>query len=165
MKTIAMFPRSVTKDRLVALARQSPGAWMGVKIAALLLVLEGKRPSWIADALGVTRMSLHRWVRAVETQGVAALSSKPRPGRPCQLTPPLAQRLHQCLARSPEAVGLPRARWNGPMLVEYLRRHCGLTLKVRQAQHWLHRLGYQLKRANHVDLQAVPPRGSAFDGR
>ena len=31
------------KERLLALAEEIPGAWVGIKIAALLLVLEGQR--------------------------------------------------------------------------------------------------------------------------
>lgn len=154
MTNLSLLPPAVTKQRLVSLARQTPGAWLGLKIAALLLVLEGQRPSWIAEVLGVTRMSLHRWVQAVQQQGAAALASKPRPGRPSQLTARLAQRLRRHLERSPQAAGLNRVRWDGPTLVEYLKQHGGLTLTVRQAQNWLHRLGYQLKRASHVYLQA-----------
>lgn len=51
---------SVRKETLVALASEIPGAWIGIKIAALLLVLEGQRPGWITDVLGLTRMSLYR---------------------------------------------------------------------------------------------------------
>lgn len=47
-----------TRERLVALADRIPGAWIGIKIAALLLVLEGQRPVWITRVLGLTRMSL-----------------------------------------------------------------------------------------------------------
>jgi transposase-like protein len=38
---------------------------MGIKIAALLLVLEGQRPGWIADVLGITRQSLNLWIHRV----------------------------------------------------------------------------------------------------
>ena len=48
------------KERLLALAEEIPGAWVGIKIAALLLVLEGQRPGWITEVLGLTRMSLSR---------------------------------------------------------------------------------------------------------
>ena len=49
----------------MALAGSAPGAWVGIKIAALLLVLEGQRPGWICDVLGLTRMSLSRWIHRV----------------------------------------------------------------------------------------------------
>jgi hypothetical protein len=36
----------------------------------------------------------------------------------------------------------------------HLKCHCGIALKVRQAQSWLHQLGYRMKRASHAYLQA-----------
>ena len=53
---------SGARIRLLALAEEIPGAWVGIKIAALLLVLEGQRPGWITEVLGLTRMSLSRWI-------------------------------------------------------------------------------------------------------
>src|SRR3990167_9814963 len=80
---------AATRERLLALADTVPGAGVGLKIAALLLILEGQRPGWIAEVLGLTRMSLNRWIHGVNAAGVEALRPKPKPGRPSRLTPPL----------------------------------------------------------------------------
>src|SRR3990172_4779665 len=144
----------VTKERLVAFAKTIPGAWTGFKIAALLLVLEGQRPGWIAQVLGLTRMSLNRWIRAVNAQGMEALKSKPRSGRPSQLSHQISCQVEQHLEQSPQAFGLNRARWDGPTLAVHLKRHFGIKLKVRQAQNWMHQLGYRMKRASYTYLQA-----------
>jgi transposase len=144
----------VTRDSLVAFAKSLPGAWLGLKVAALLLIVEGQRPGWTAQVLGLTRMSLSRWIRAVNADGLKALKSKPRPGRPARLTPQIAQEVERHLEQSPQELGLNRAHWDGPTLVEHLKRQYGLKLNVRQAQKWMHQLGYRLKRASYVYLQA-----------
>lgn len=151
-----------TKEHLVSLAKTVPGAWVGLKIAALLLVIEGQRPSWIAEVLGVTRMSLNRWVRGINEKGVEALAEKPRPGRPARLTLKLSRQLEEHLEESPQAYGLNRARWDGPTLVTHLQRQFGIKLRVRQAQNWMHQLGYRLKRAGHVYLQAKADEAQKF---
>jgi transposase len=69
------------------------------------------------------------------------------------------------IEQGPEAFGLPRAQWDGPTLVVHLQRHFGLSLKVRQAQLWLHQLGYRLKRASYSYLQARATEGRAFQRR
>ena len=74
------------KERLLALAENIPGAWVGIKIAALLLVLEGQRPGWISEVLGLTRMSLSRWIHSVNQSGLSALQPRTRSGRPTRLT-------------------------------------------------------------------------------
>jgi len=145
---------SATKEQLLALARQVPGAWAGLKMAALLLVLEGQRPGWIAEVLGLTRMSLNRWIHRVNAQGVAGLPPPPRSGRPSQLTPALRKVLARDLEKSPQALGLNRVQGDGPTLVTYLKRRWGITLKVRQAQYWMHQLGYCLNRASYSYRQA-----------
>jgi transposase len=156
---------SATKGQLVALAGQVPGAWEGLKIAALLLALEGQRPSWIAEVLGLTRMSLNRWIHRVNAHGVESLKPAPRVGRPSRLTPALCRALERDLEKSPRELGLNRAQWDGPTLVTYLKRRFGINLKVRQAQYWMHQLGYRLKRAGYSYLQARVEEARQFQRR
>jgi transposase len=160
MEPIDIHHSEVTQESLMALAKDIPGAWMGLKIAALLLIVEGQRPGWTARVLGLTRMSLNRWIRAVNADGIEALKSKPRPGRPSRLTPHMAREVEHHLEQSPQEFGLNRARWDGPTLVEHLKRRYGLKMKVRQAQIWMHQLGYRLKRASYVYFQ-----GRAIDAK
>lgn len=155
----------VTRAHLFALARATPGARLGLKIAALLLCLEGQRPGWIVEVLGLTRMSLTRWIHGANAEGLAALTPKPRPGRPPRVTAPVRRALAKHLEQSPEAFGLPRVQWDGPTLVVHLERHFGIRLKVRQAQLWLHQLGYRLKRASYGYLQARRAEARAFQRR
>ena len=154
MKALSLRHHEATKEKLLALARQIPGAWVGIKIAALLLILEGQRPGWVNALFGVNRMTTERWIRGVNQNGVQSLLPKPRPGRPTQLVPSLREQLQRQLEKSPQEFGLSRAAWDGPTLVVHLKRQFGIKLKVRQAQYWLHYLGYSLKRASYVYLQA-----------
>jgi len=153
---------AATKERLVALAEEVPGARVGVKVAALLLLLEGQRPGWIAEVLGVTRMSLNRWIHGVNSAGLEALTPKPRSGRPTRLAPQIQKALARHLERSPQAHGLNRAQWDGPTVAVHLKRHFGVAVKVRQAQRWMHYLGYRLKRASYSYLQARAPAAERF---
>ncbi len=154
-----------TRAKLFALVRATPGARVGLKIAALLLLLEGQRPGWIVEVLGLTRMTLTRWIHGVNAEGVAAIIPKRQPGRPARLTPAVRQALAKHLEQSPAAFGLPRVQWDGPTLVVHLQRHFGIALKVRQAQLWLHQLGYRLKRASSSYLQARAREAQAFQRR
>lgn len=160
--TLQLTHPEATQARLIALAREIPGAWVGIKIAALLLLLEGQRPGWITEVLGLTRMSLTRWIHGVNAAGLRALRPKPRPGRPARLTPRVQAALAAHLEQSPQAFGLPRVQWDGPTLVVHLKRHFGIHLKVRQAQKWMHQLGYRLKRAGHTYLQAQTSEARRF---
>jgi transposase len=154
MKALSLEHREASREKLLALAKQIPGAWSGIKIAALLLVLEGQRPGRVSALFGLSRMTLERWIHGINQEGIRDLIPDPRPGRPTQLTAAVRQQLKQHLEKPPQEFGLQRAAWDGPTLVVHLKKHFGLKLKVRQAQYWLHDLGYSLKRAGYVYLQA-----------
>ncbi len=147
MKALSLAHKEATREGLLTLAKQIPGAWIGIKIAALLLVLEGQRPGWINALFGLSGMTLERWIRGVNQEGVQALKPKPRPGRPTRLTYAMQQQLEQHLEKT---------------LVVHLKESFGVKLKVRQAQEWLHRLGYSLKRASYVYLQANAEDSRSF---
>src|SRR6266513_3912345 len=73
----------VTKRReLLALAERVPGAWIGLKIAALLLLVEGQRPGWIAEVLGLTRMSFSRCIHAVNETSFRQPGAQSQTGGP-----------------------------------------------------------------------------------
>jgi len=160
--TLTLTHGDAKRDRLLRFAETIPGAWVGLKIAALLLVIEGQRPGWICDILGLTRMSLSRWIHAVNQHGVGALAPKPRPGRPTRLAPMVQQSLAAHLEKPPREFGLHRAQWDGPTVVVHLKRQFGIKLTVRQAQRWMHHLGYRLKRAGYTYLQARADQAKRF---
>jgi transposase len=144
-----------TRKALLKLSKQIPGAAVGIKIAAMLLTVEGQRPGWIADVLGLTRTNVPRWIREVNRKGVDVLKGRTtNNGRPSQLNEQVAQDLEKALEKSPREYGLNRFRWDGPTVVEYLKREFGIKLKARQAGRWMHKLGYRLKRASYVYVQA-----------
>ena len=160
--TLSLTNPEVNKGSLLAFARAVPGAWVGIKIAALLLLIEGQRPGWISEILGLTRMSLSRWIHAINEGGVGALSPPIRPGRPTRLTLGMQKELATDLEKSPMEFGLNRAQWDGPTMAVHLKRRFGLKLTVRQAQRWMHQLGYRLKRASYAYLQAQKEEAKRF---
>lgn len=147
-------PRTVSRQQLLAVAEQAPGAWLGLKVAVLVLLRDGYRPTFLAHLFGISRMTLTRWVHRLNREGLAGLYDQPRPGRPPQLTARVRRQLRRDLESPPERFGLPRVVWDGPTLAAHLRRRFGIQVQVRQAQNWLHRLGYRLTRAGYVYLQA-----------
>ena len=165
MKALSLTHHEATREKLLGLAKQVSGARVGLKIAALLLVLEGQRPGQVSASLGLSRVTLERWIHDVNCNGVQALAPKPRPGRRTQLTPALREQLQRDLEKPPREFGLQRASWDGPTLVVHLKKNHGVKLRTRQAQNWLHRLGYSLKRAGYVYLQARAKDAADFRER
>ena len=145
----------VTPAALLRQATALPGAWAGIRIAALLLILAGWRAPAIARLFQVSRVTACAWIRDANTRGIGSVQDRPRPGRPPRVTPAVARRLAAALDRSPAEVGIQRSRWDGLAVVEYLRSVCGVRLQPRQARNWLHRLGLVLKVPGYRLVQAT----------
>ena len=163
--TLSLTNPEADKETLLAFARTVPGAWIGLKIAALLLLIEGQRPGWVCTVLGLTRMSLSRWIHGINQSGLSALRPQVRSGRPTRLTSSMQKELASHLEKSPMEFGLNRAHWDGPTVAVHLKRQFGLKLTVRHAQRWMHQLGYRLKKASYAYLQAQKDEAVRFQER
>lgn len=155
MKALTITDDIVTREVLLGMARRIPGAWVGIRIAALLLLLEGWKSTQIAGLFGISRWSMVKWIHRVNEEGLAGIPDKKRPGRPSRLTEKIQKELEEALEKSPMEFGLKRNRWDGIVVVEYLKRFQGVHLKVRQAQRWIKRLGFSLQRPLYRYVQAT----------
>lgn len=151
-----------TREGLASMVREIRGARVGVKIAALLLSVEGQRPGWICEVLGISRQSMNVWIHQVNEHGLEILKPKGRPGRPARLTGRIREQVEADLEKIPLEVGLNRAQWDGPTLARHLSQRFDIKLTVRQAQRWMHQLGYRLKRAGYSYLQASSAEAQKF---
>ncbi len=164
MKALSLTGQETTRENLLALTKEVPGAKVGIKIAALLLVLEGQRPGQVTHLLGLNHMALERCIHAVNREGVQALVPKSRAGRPSRLTLDVQRQLEQDLQKSPQDFGLSRSTWDGPTLGIHLKEHLGIRVTIRHAQRWMHKLGYRLKRAGYTYIQARAEDARKFEG-
>ncbi len=147
MKALSITRADVTPEALLRHAAETPGSWLGVKVAVEILVRAGYCPSALTTLFGISRTTLKAWIHRVNQEGVRGVFERPRPGRPSQLTPRVRRQVDAHLAHSPAKYGWTRAQWDGSTLVRHLRKYFGVRLKVRQARTWLHHLGYRLKQA------------------
>lgn len=155
MKALEITNKAVTRESLLRMAERVPGAWIGLRIAAILLLLEGWKSTRIAQLFGLTRWSVVRWVQKINAQGVEGVREGQRPGRPPRLGPGVQQALDEVLQKSPRSLGLKRNRWDGVVVAEYLGRVHGVPLQVRQAQRWIRRLGFSLRQPIYRYVQAT----------
>ena len=165
MKALTIKNASVTKEALLEMAQQEPGVWLGIRIAAGLLILQGWTSSQVAGLFDVSRQSVVQWIQRLNNQGLSGLEEKPRPGRPIRLDAEIQEQLEHTLMGNPREAGLSRNRWDGVAVVEYLQREHGVELKVRQAQRWIRRLGFSLRRPIYRYAQATPEGVETFSER
>jgi transposase len=155
MKALKVNNTKVTKQALLEMAQQDSSTWLGIRIAAGLLILEGWTSTQIAELFVVSRWSVVQWIQRLNQEGITGLLEKNRSGRPVRITESIQSRLEKALMKDPREAGLSRNRWDGIAVAEYLEREHGVQLKVRQAQRWIKRLGFSLRRPIYRYVQAT----------
>jgi len=155
MKPLRITNPEVTEEKLLQRATLIPGAWAGIRIAALLLMLRGWRSTAVGNLFGLSRPTVVAWIRDANARGLESLEDRSRSGRPPRVTPEIAQGLEEAIEKDPRKFGLHRSRWDGVTVVEYLRKVWGISIKARQARNWLQRLGFVLKKPGYRLLQAT----------
>lgn len=145
MKSLKITNKSVTREALLKMAEKIPGAWIGFRIAAMILILKGWKSTQVAALFDVSRWSVVKWIQKANEQGIQGINEGQRPGRPSRMDEEIEKDLEKALSRDPREFGLKRNRWDGIVVVEYVERFHGVKIKVRQAQRWIRRLGFSLK--------------------
>lgn len=154
VKALRLIHPEITRQALLAKVDTIEGAWIGIRIAALLLWLAGWKSTAIAELFGVSRWAVCQWFNLANTQGLQSVEPRSAPGRKARVTKTVQKQLELALQESPEKFGLDRTRWDGVLVVEYLKRFHKVELKVRQAQRYVRRLGFTLQVPIYKYLQA-----------
>lgn len=154
MRTLSIQHSSITRESLLQMAETVPGAWIGIRIAAYLLILSGWKSSQVAELFGLTRWAVVKWVYKANQEGIEAVKDRPRSGRPSRIDRGLMKELEEVLSKSPREFGIPRVRWDGVVVTEYIKRFHQITIHVRHAQRLIRDLGYSLRQPIYRFVQA-----------
>jgi len=154
MKALTLRHPSLTREILLQKADDTPGAWIGVRIAGLLLILSGWKSTQVAELFGLTGWAVVKWIQKANSSGVETVADRARSGRPPRLDEDVLNKLDEALSKSPQDFGIPRAKWDGVVFVEYLKKAYHVEIHVRHAQRLIRKLGYSLRRPMYRFVQA-----------
>ena len=117
MKPLQIIHNEVTREALLQQAELIKGAWIGIRIAGLLLLLSGWKSTAVAKLFNLSRPAVIGWIKKANVQGLDCLEDAARPGRPGQLNEKVAKQIEEALSKSPEEYGLSRFRKRTSILI------------------------------------------------
>src|ERR671938_62131 len=101
---------------------RSPRDWReGRRLRAWALHQQGWTGTAIADALGVTKGAVSRWLKRAREGGAEALYSQPPPGPTPRLSAEQLAQLPGLLAQGAEAFGFPGEVWTAKRVAAVIR--------------------------------------------
>ncbi len=154
MKALSITCKDVNRESLLRMAEEIPGAWIGIRIAAYLLILDGWKSSHVSKLFDVSRWTVVKWIHKANQDGVESIKDKLRIGRPTKFNKDVQKKLEEALSKSPKEFGISRIKWDGVVVVEYLKRFHYITIHVRHAQRLIRNLGYSLRQPLYRFVQA-----------
>jgi transposase len=113
----------------------------------------------IAEALGVTEVSVSRWLSQVRAGGEFALLSRPIPGRPPELSPAQRRMIPEFLWHGAEAYGFRGSVWTCGRVAKVIQEEFGVAYDKSHVSRLLKQLGWTpqapIRRASQRDEQAI----------
>jgi transposase len=95
----------------------------------ILLANQGHWVPAIAHQLQLTAITVRTWLKRFNAVGLAALTDKPRSGRPATYTPQQVAEVLATALTPPEHLGLPFASWTLDRLEAYVNEQKGIAIK------------------------------------
>jgi transposase len=97
----------------------------------------GYSQTQVARILKVSPRSVRRWIHAFREGGDHALEAKPRPGRPCKLTPQQTDTVLGWFRQSPKDFGFTTELWTARRVAHLIRQHFDVSMNHRYLNAWL----------------------------
>src|ERR1700760_3044730 len=110
------------------------------RLRAYRLRSRGWRRWEVAEALGVTEVSVSRWVARARSGGESALLSRPIPGRPAGLSPGQQRMVPEFLWHGAEAYGFRGRVWTCARVAKVIEDEFGIAYEKTQVSRLLKRL-------------------------
>ncbi len=124
----------------------------------MLGYIQGGRVVEPAEAAGVTRGSVNRWLQAYEAMGVQGLVPGKPPGPAPKLCSAQQDELAALIYAGPQAAGYQCGVWTGPMVGDLIEQRFGVRYHNHHVPWILQRLGFSVqrprKRLSRADAQA-----------
>jgi transposase len=120
-----------------------------IKCQALIALTKEVSVRAVCQVLNVTRETVRQWRIRLSKEGIKGLKAKTGKGRKTALTQEIEMDLKQQVLKSPNELNYKRAIWDGKLVCKYIKDKYSLTIAVRTAQNWLHKIGFTRQRPRY----------------
>lgn len=108
--------------------------------------IEGRTAAAMAAELGVSRVTVGRWLQWYEADALNGLVTVKAPGRPRHLNDEQRAEIATMIDAGPQEAGFSSGVWTGPMIGNMIQNAFGVTVHKQCVPRLLHELGYSLQR-------------------
>jgi transposase len=145
------------QQRLEKCLKQVVDARSYRQVKAVLLVATGVMVSKVAQVLGVSRQSVHGWLRRYcKRRAPEDLHEVPRSGRPLAARTITQARIAREFRRDPLRLGYNTTSWTVALLATHLSNRYGCNMTARTLRRRMKQMGLRWKRPRYVYSEKAP---------
>jgi len=134
-----------TKNKIEAGAKR--------RVRAGRLLQTGKTPPEVAALVGAPRQTVYRWRNVLESEGIDALRTMSKGGRPAWLGAEELSRLHVALLEGPTAHGFGTPLWTLKRVRLFIERQFGVRYSDVHVWRLLGQLGFSSQKPERRALE------------
>jgi transposase len=133
-------------EALVAEAEASKDLDTWRRAHCVLGYIDGRSVISMADALGINRTAITKWLSWYNAEGADGLRTSPRPGRAPRLTEEQRAEVVRVVEAGPIAAGFSSGVWVGALVGEWIDKRFGVRYHPQHIPRLLHQLGFSVQR-------------------
>ena len=137
-------------EKLAQDARSSRASEVLLCIRGLIMVSRQHSYREVAACLGVTSGTVSNWVSYYSSEGVEGLLTRPRPGRPAELSEEEFSLLDDVVDAGALASGFPNEVWDARRVGLMIRSHFGVSYHPNHVAKLLHARGFSVQKPQRV---------------
>lgn len=131
---------------------------VALRLAAVMLSVQGQTSGQIAQGLQVDRTRVHAWIGAWNHYGADGLLEGHRSGRPAELDALQREQLADIMESGPVAYGLNTGVWTSPLITQIIQDEFGVGYHPGHVRRLLRQLGFSVQRPKTRLVQADPKK-------
>lgn len=140
---------AINVSELESWIHESTDRQNAIKCQALIALTKNVSVTSVCTVLDITRETLRQWRKRISVEGVDGLTVKEGKGRKTGLTKQIEEDLKIQVLKTPSELGFTQAIWDGKLVCKYLSDTYSLTIAVRTAQDWMHKIGFTRQRPRY----------------
>ena len=137
-------------EDIKAMFRDDERYTIGLRLYAVYQVSLGQPSRKLEELYNTSFKQITNWVHRFDLEGIEGLKDKAGRGRTSRLNGEQSQRIRALLKEHPEDHGYNSATWTGPMLMDWISKHCGVVYKKAQIYNVIKSLGYTYQKGRGI---------------
>lgn len=163
MKKYKTLVKGYTSEQIKQIIDSEPKFKTGIRAYAVYQVSLGVPIRQLEELFQTSFKQIYNWVHSFEERGVDGLQDKAKPGRPSRLSKKDLGMLKEILLScTPDAYGYNTALWNGPILIDVIKREFNVDYKKAQIYNILKKIGFSFQKGRPSYPEADPELKEKF---